>query len=497
MKIKFTAVLLSIVFIVMTAAACGENNGENSSQQSSVAEQSENSGNPSEDPSGADLSDEEFDDGLPETNFGGRDFTILQRSEYKYEYEPDDTAAEKVNILIAERNRLVEERFGVKIKTINQLGAWGQHENFMTYVRNTVNGGTADYDIISGYAAIMPSLISDGLFINWYELDEYINFEKDWWSQDFISEMSLNNKLYVLSGDISLTFWESMQCVFFNKTLAESYNMNNLYDMVWDGKWTFDAMYQIIKDTYNENSVVEDQIYGYTTALTTQIDVYQDAFNIPVTTKDADGKPYFTINVPKTYDALAKLYDLVVASPYTKVCTEANQMETTVSVFGEGKALFAPLYLGTGAQLQSYNTIYGILPMPKFNEEQAGYYSTCCDFYSVLSIPLTSDGNLDFIGIITEALCVESARSVVPEYYSLVLKERYTNDEDSIKIIDMVREGILCNFGYLYSYTLNWPAHQLNVCINNKNTNFASNWESKEGEFNNNLQEAIAFYFDE
>ena len=92
---------------------------------------------------------------------------------------------------------------------------------------------------------------------------------------------------------------------------------------------------------------------------------------------------------------------------------------------------------------------------------------------------------------------MESSRSVVPEYYTLVLKERYTKDEESIEMIDIIRKGILCNFGYLYSYTLDWPAHQLNVCINNKIKDFASRWESLEDNFNANLAEAIKFYFED
>lgn len=442
-------------------------------------------------------SSDEFFDGLPDINYGNRLFTILQRKEYKYEYASDEQATEKVNMLIAERNRRVEERFGVIITTIEQEGIWGKHEDFISYVRNTIDSGTAGYDIISGYAAVTPTLISDGYFINWYELSDYINFEKHWWAQDFISEMSLNNKLYLLSGDISLTFWESMQCMFFNKTLASAYNLNDIYDVVRDGDWTFDKMYTVIKETYNENSDPNEQVYGYATALTTQIDVYQDAFNIPVTEKDADGRPRFTINQPKIYNTLDMLYDLVIDSPYSKICVEANGQDETLDFFGKGRALFAPLWLGAGAMLQNYDTVYGILPMPKYDVNQTDYHSTCSDFYSVLALPITSDENLDFIGVITEALCVESSRYVVPEYYTLVLKERYTSDEDSVQMIDIVRDGVLCNFGYLYSYTLNWPAHQLNVCINAKNRNFSSNWESKETMFTQNLEEAIKYYFDD
>ena len=66
---------------------------------------------------------------------------------------------EKVNQLVAERNRKVEDRFGVKIVTVDQMGAWGKHEDFMSYIRNSMVQEDPGYDIIAGYAAIMPSFL--------------------------------------------------------------------------------------------------------------------------------------------------------------------------------------------------------------------------------------------------------------------------------------------------------------------------------------------------
>lgn len=494
MRIKILSLLLALILIALVA--CTEGGDDKSKDQSATSESSSAATSDSGSSEAESSEEDPFEDGLPDVNYGGREYTILQRTEFKYEFT-SDTTSEKVETLISERNRKVEQRFGVTIKTIEQDGIWGKHVDFMTYVRNTIAGGNADYDVISGYAAIMPSLISEDKFINWYELDEFINFEKPWWSQDFVDELTINGRLYLLSGDLFLTFWDSMQCIFFNKTLADAYLINDLYDTVIAGEWTFEKMFQIIKDTHVESTDPDERIYGYATFLTTQIDVYQDAFDIPVTEKNSEGKPEYRINQQRTYDALEMLYDLIVDTPYTMVCKDEQGNDNTVKFFGEGRSLFAPLALADGATLQNYDTEYGILPMPKFNKEQDDYHSTCRDSYSVLAIPTTSADNLEFIGIITEGLCVESSRSVVPEYYTLVLKERYTKDEESIQMIDIIRKGILCNFGYLYSYTLDWPAHQLNVCINNKNSSFASTWETNESKFEANLNDAIAYYFDE
>lgn len=489
MKAKVYSVLLICAMLLVFCVSCSENAPEESKTVSETGSVSSAESLP-EEISAEESSEDEFYDGLPDVKFD-RDFTILQRTEYKYEFAEDEQASEKVNTLIAERNRLVENRFGVRIKTIEQNGAWGVHEDFMNYVRNTVNGNTADYQLIAGYAAITPSLVYDGLFVNWHEV-EHINLNKKWWSQDFISEMSINNNLYMITGDIAITMWEAMYCMFFNKDLAKANNLE-LYDMVRKGKWTFDAMHQIIKDTYIPVDDPESRVYGYCTAFTTQIDVYQDAFDIPVTEKDGNGRPYFTINQEKTQNALEMINSLVNGTDYSKFfAVGADECKV---FFGQGKALFSPLPLGYGTDLQSYDVEYGILPMPKYNEEQDAYHSTCSDFYSVFAIPLTSADDTDFIGTITEALCVESSRSVIPEYYNLVLKTRNTSDDDSAEMIETVKDGLLCNFGYLYSCTLDWPAHQLNICVNNKAGSFSTNWQAKESMFNVNLEHELEAYF--
>lgn len=501
MNIKVIPLLTALFMLLCMFASCSEIESKPQSESPESESVPSTSIEQSEEPSRAvEESSDYYDDGLPEIDFDGKDFVILQRSEYKYEFAEDENATEKVNTLIKERNDSIEQRFGIKIRTIEEKGSWDSASSFLSFIdniRKQVSGALADYHLISGYAAITPTLISEDLFINWYELSDRINFKKSWWSQDFIDEMTVNGRLYLLAGDISLTFWESMQCMFFNKDLAYDNHLDNIYQTVNDGDWTFDYMHQVIKDSFNHTDDPNSQIYGYVTGITTQIDVYQDAFDIHVTEKDAEGRPVYTINSEKTYTALQKVYDLVVDKEYTKTFTESDNQIQSVKLFGEGKALFAPLRLGDGTLLQSYENLnYGILPMPKFNKEQDAYHSTCADYYSVFAIPITAAEQLDFIGIITEALCAESSRSVVPEYYNIVLKERNTSDEDSIKMIEEVREGLLCNFGYLYSYTLEWPAHQLNICVKNKNNSFASVWEASQDIFQSNLDEVIAYYFD-
>ncbi len=478
---KMLALLLGFVF-VLTACNAGEEASSAVSGDASDVSYGE-----------VDFKDRaNVKDSLPEkADYGGKTFTVLQRTEYNYEFGVEEIGVTNVQDLIFERDAVVEERFNVKIVSRNVNGAWGMHENFLDHVRDTIATGKVDYDVIAGYAAVTPTLVGDGIFVDWTTVPN-IDLEREWWSQDLISELTVNDKLYLISGDISLLFWESMQGMFFNKTMAENAGVEDLYELARNGEWTFDKMMEIIRSTHVANDDLTTRVYGYSSARTTQVDVYQDAFNIAVTEKDGTGRPQFTLNQEKTYNALQKVYDLICVSDYYY---QAESYDDSLKMFGENRALFFPGRLGSGAQLNGYECNYGILPMPKYDEFQEDYHSTCEDGYSMMAIPVTNEDNLEFIGLVTEALCAQSYRSVVPQWYTVILQNRYTKDEDSIEMIETIREGILCNFGYIYSYAMDWPAHQFNICINNNSPDFASLWEQKENTFAENLDRVLEPYY--
>ena len=54
---------------------------------------------------------------------------------------------------------------------------------------------------------------------------------------------------------------------------------------------------------------------------------------------------------------------------------------------------------------------YGILPMPKWDKSQEGYYANICDRYAIWGVPMTVT-DTEFVGIITEALACETLKTV-------------------------------------------------------------------------------------
>jgi hypothetical protein len=68
---------------------------------------------------------------------------------------------------------------------------------------------------------------------------------------------------------------------------------------------------------------------------------------------------------------------------------------------------------------------------------------------------LETGEELEFIGIITEALCAESYKQVYPVYYDIMLKNRYADQPDDAEMIQLVMDGRVYDLGYVYD---NWMA---------------------------------------
>ncbi len=72
-------------------------------------------------------------------------------------------------------------------------------------------------------------------------------------------------------------------------------------------------------------------------------------------------------------------------------------------------------------------------------------------FYIPVSYPLTAD--LEFSGLIIEAMARESIDTVTPAFYESTLKGKYSRDEMSIKMFEILRQtthydiGYICNVG--------------------------------------------------
>jgi hypothetical protein len=95
---------------------------------------------------------------------------------------------------------------------------------------------------------------------------------------------------------------------------------------------------------------------------------------------------------------------------------------------------------------------YGALPVPKYDEDQEGYYNVpqnACSLVVVCADILAE--KQDMLGATLELMAAESYRQVSPKYYEVCLKSKYSADVEDARMYDLILAGNRLDFGYIFS----------------------------------------------
>lgn len=491
MKFRKSISVILLAAILCSTAACAD-----SGEKPEDTTGSSTSAGDTETATGTETGRESVSDELPEKNYSGAVFTILDRVDQDYEFAAEEENADLMNDAIYRRNAAVEDRFGVSIETMPLACAWGEQATaFNNILRSSVMAGDGAYDLVAGYAATIPGLVSEGLFVNWRDLS-YIDLSKPWWSGLLADDLTINGKDYMISGDISLTLWEYMTCMFFNKRLADSYGTGDIYELVNSGEWTFDKLIELTKSVYQDvdgdgKRSVGDS-YGLLMGWATDIDALKEAFEIHVTEKDSDGFPKVALINEHTVEAVTKINDYIYNNNgvYGVFANSDSDLE---NMFRNGQGLFYTAYLGRSEKLRDMSDDFGIIPYPKYDEKQENYHSTSLDGFSLFVLPMDAKDK-EMSSIITEALCAESYKKVVPVFYDTVLKIKMARDDVSSHMIDLIRDNLTFDFGYLHSNSIGGVGHLFVGWIRDNNNNIVSSYEKKQSTIEKQLNDVLEVY---
>jgi hypothetical protein len=132
---------------------------------------------------------------------------------------------------------------------------------------------------------------------------------------------------------------------------------------------------------------------------------------------------------------------------------------------------------------------YGMLPMPKYNEQQARYRSLISTHQAHgVNIPVTTP-DLERSAIIMEALSAESRYTVIPTYFEISLAMQTARDDESAEMLSYIFDNavidpiLIYNFGDVIA-----PFHMLSAT---SNANIQSFYESRIGTIEQSIQSMI------
>ena len=374
-----------------------------------------------------------------------------------------------------DRNKKVEDRFNVNMT----LTYTGTYDEVSDWVSKTVLSGTDEFDLLMGMLISSGNLVKKNLFLNWYDI-EHIDFSKAWWAKSNTDELTYNGVCALAISDFNYSSIASTYCMVFNKDLAAAYEMGDIYSIVLDGKWTFDKLTELVKGIWidNGNDTADNgDFYGMAHGNGSQVNTYLWAFDNPVCKKDEEGVPKIAIKTDKIDSIVNGIYDLIYNTGGVYYEPHAVSGSSYASdMFFAKKAIFTPAQLAfpTGENARNFDNEYGLLPYPKWDENQQNYHTMADGFHTCLAVPKTCR-DTDFVGRIVEALSAESWKTVTPTFYEIALKTRYLRDNESKEVLDIIIDGRVFDFGYVYDGFQGY-SFTIQRMMQAKNNNFMSEY---------------------
>ena len=415
-------------------------------------------------------------DDLPDTDMDGYTYRVLTRTRDDFINDIGldlEQNGDVINDAIYSRNLTVSERFNCKYDatftdSIDSTGI------------NAITAGDDAFDIMLWQIVQIPTYATTGYFLDWYDDMPYVNLEKPWYIGNAAEALSVNGHAYAMIGEYDLDVLRFTYCMYYNRNLSDEYNLENIYTVVDEGRWTYDKLYEYADTVYvdldgngtkDENDRLAISGDPYSAVVT-----YQYSFDNPLFTINNDGIPEFTMDREKLTSIVEKLNALY----HDSLGGYTEGWGTGWTAWTAGNLL---VYTGLFQNTSNFRELefdYGIIPYPKYDEAQTRYYTMSDGAHGCMLIPITVK-NIEWSSMLTEALNAETYKQVVPAYFDTALKVKLTRDTESAAMLDLLMESRVFDFGYMYNTGIAFIVQDM-VSRNQTNTESTFNSMYKSAE---------------
>ncbi len=387
------------------------------------------------------------DDGLGSHDFGGEDYRMIYQERYGDFQYVEELTGDNLDDAIYTRNMTVEDRFNAKI--VHNRGA---EEQLAMDIKNSVLSGNDEYDLYLGHTIYTGKYAVQGIFRDARELD--IDFTKPWYPQYGVQNLTLNGKMFLMASDICLSLASNTYCYYFNKELVVDNGLEDPYVVVNDGRWTIDYLLEniatIYQDLDGDGAYGDADLYGVAGEKTNSTVAYMYSFEIDIMKISDSGEVSVIYGTDERgVNGVEKLKTLLYGS--TGSFHVAGSSLNPLDLFTTENAIFV-----TGVLADSVSTYrdecdfdYGIIPYPKYEEAQENYYTVAGGSVSSSAIPMTVQRE-ELASVMFAALSAETWKTVIPQYYDVVLKYKGARDEASIAMIDTILDGRNLSYEFFY-----------------------------------------------
>jgi len=399
----------------------------------------------------------------------------------------EDLTEEPINDAVYERNAKIKELLGVTITSKND-----SYANIITTARNNISTNTEAYDVYFPAMTHALPLATAGYLENLYEVP-YLDITKSWWDQCVNRDLTLKDKLFFTTGDITITDEDLCYVIAFNKQyLNEVKADENPYDLVKEKKWTLEKFSTIIKDlnedTNGDGNMTSTDDWGFVTFINSSTVFYQ-ATGERIVAPDGDGGYFFSMSTDRATAVLEDVLDLMIGDGFWRT-DRMDRARDTTTAFKDGSVIFRTLVFETVRQFRQMEMDFGVLPYPLYDEDQEWYQTPTSsqDYLPGICIPSNSP-DMERTGIILEAMAYYSKQLLTPAFYDVSVKGILARDDESREMLDIIFGNKIFDPGYVFNIGgVGWILSDL---TGENNKGFASRIDSKKDAVNTAIQELL------
>ncbi len=495
LNVKRRALCLFLA-LLMTLPFAGCSSGDTEKITETVgAESTENTETETETETEEVISDE-----LPESDFEGYTYMIYNANAESNDWfttvfvTMEEDSGDAVPSAIFQRNVSVEDRLNIQIEESYQTSS---------QIKNAIVAADGSFDMSLMQGADTLSLSRNGFLLDLYSLP-YQNFDKPWWDSNAAQQLSLCGRLFMGVGDFLTTQIDETICTFFNKDLINNHQLEDPYTLVHDGKWTLDKLGEMgvadCQDVNGDGVYDDNDDYGLLSWRGVLYCYLIYGNGSTIMQKNAEDVPEVTFNSEQFISAYEKvvnichsngdtfLYDAEMKNN-TKGLSSNHRVQEIM--FPGNQSLFWVECISWSKALRDMESNFGILPCPKYDESQAQYYNYNNGNFFGISVPSTvSDQNRT--SIILEALNSMSTNTVRAAYYDTMLKTKYSRDEESADMVDIIFDTQVYDASVVFG--IGSAKTNIYTMASKNNSDLASFYQKQSSNLEKNIEKIVTDY---
>ena len=372
-----------------------------------------------------------------------------------------------ISYAVYNRNNRIEADYNCKIRQVSSNGSQIEH-----LIASYTNGEGYDLTIISAKPAAQAA--TQNLLRDLNSM-EYIDLKHESFDPNAVNELSFEDKLYYVSGDMNISTLEvaglSLVNMDFYADLAESIvdafdgdtTYADIYSLVTAKKWTMETLMTIATmanidvdktDGPDLSAIDKGDKIGYHQYFNSTIWYFYSSGG-RITTKGDNGIPKLTIDTPKNQEIAKYIYDHfnhVISVPWIphNMSSILNENFLTGDVLFMDCALFeVRMEIYPRAEFE-----YGILPCPIYEEGEdyhsLVYFNNWAHLWAIPSMTV----NFENAQRMMQIMAVYSGlhESTMYAYYDRTIYLNAAPDNGSRGVIDMIRRSMVYDIALMYNW---------------------------------------------